>query len=213
MKRIIVGIDEVGRGSWVGPLFFGAVCFLQKPILADGVYIRDSKKLTRASRERSASFLRENSIYCICRVSQETIDKKGLSNAMNEGVRRIVVSIRRKLVHVYKCTTGELDTRLHFLIDGRKICDIPHSYCYIVRGDDKVMEISAASIVAKVARDRHLARLAKIYPGYGFERNAGYGTKEHQQGLREYGISQIHRRSYAPIREMLYTEARLKSVI
>ena len=203
MKKIIIGIDEVGRGSWAGPLFFAAVCFTRSPDeLPPGVFIRDSKALNRAQRARSSAFLRKNSIFSIARVPRGTIDSMGLQKAMVLGLRRIIRNIQRKILKSQEFLNKEIP-ELSFMIDGLKICRIQEKHEFVVRGDSKILEISAASIIAKVARDRCIARLGKVYPEYGFGNHMGYGTREHQLALQKYGICRIHRTSYLPIRKIL----------
>lgn len=202
MRKIIIGIDEVGRGSWAGPLFFGAVCFLKKTQVPPDVIIRDSKALSRTQREYSSYFLRKNVTFAIARVPGETVDRIGLQRATIHGLLTVMRKIRRKIV----ASLPALDRggiQLHYKIDGTRLCDIHESHEFIVRGDSKIREISAASIVAKVARDRLLMRLSKVYPGYGFDSHVGYGTKKHQLALEQHGICAIHRTSYAPIRRII----------
>lgn len=202
MRRIIVGIDEVGRGSWAGPLFFGAVCFLKNTQIPTDVIIRDSKALSRAQRERSSYFLRKNTTFALTRVPGETVDRIGLQRATIHGLLTVIRKIRRKIVASLPVLDGE-EIQLHYKIDGTRICDIYESHEFIVRGDSKIKEISAASIVAKVARDRLLMRLSKVYPEYGFDSHVGYGTKKHQLALEQHGICAIHRTSYAPIKRVI----------
>lgn len=202
MRKIVIGIDEVGRGSWAGPLFFAAVCFTRSPELPPGVFIRDSKALNRAQRARSSCFLRKNTIYVITRVPRGTIDTIGLQRATILGLISTVQRIKRKIYKSLNSAQKE-NTKIHYMIDGRKICDIKESHEYVIKGDDKIKEISAASIIAKVSRDRHITRLGKVYPEYGFQNHMGYGTKEHQRALERYGVCEIHRRSYAPIKMLL----------
>ncbi|MDP2630449.1 MAG: ribonuclease HII [Candidatus Uhrbacteria bacterium] len=202
MKKLIIGIDEVGRGSWAGPLFFAAVCFTKNIEIPPGVFIRDSKALNRAQRARSSWFLRKNSIFSISRVSRGTIDSLGLQKASVLGLRRVIRSIQRK-IRKSQVYLNEQIPDLTFLIDGLKICKIQEKHEFVVRGDDKIMQISSASIIAKVARDRHIARLGKEYPEYGFGNHMGYGTSEHQQALRKHGVCEIHRTSYLPIKKIL----------
>lgn len=208
MRKIVIGIDEVGRGSWAGPLFFAAACFTRSIELPHGVFIRDSKALNRAQRVRSSYFLRKNSIFSISRVPQGTLDSLGLQRAMVLGLRRVIKNIKRK-IGKSQGFLNEESLEFFFMIDGLKICRIQEKHEFVVRGDSKIKEISAASIIAKVARDRYIARLGKVYPEYGFENHMGYGTKEHQLALNRYGVCQIHRTSYAPIRKII--ESKRKS--
>ena len=189
-----IGIDEVGRGSWAGPVVIAAVFFPDDLVVPDDVVIRDSKVLSRPSRTRSAYFLRKNSTFCTLVVPTETVDQGGVHRAIVNGIRRICATMKRKI------------SNPHFLIDGTRLCALRHSHEFIIHGDSLIREIAAASIIAKDFRDRYMARMEKIYPGYGFDRHVGYGTQFHQDALQRLGVSPIHRRSFAPIRR-LCTEA------
>lgn len=202
MKKFIIGIDEVGRGSWAGPLFFGAVCFMKNVKIPPDVIIRDSKALNRAQRARSSYFLRKNSIFSITPVPKGTIDDHGLQKATVLGLHSVIRKIRLKIIASLPKKERE-NLHLHYKIDGNRICRISESHEFIVRGDATVKEISAASIIAKVARDRLLIRLSKVYPEYGFEHHVGYGTQRHQQALKEHGVCPIHRTSYVPIKKIM----------
>jgi ribonuclease HII len=206
MRRVLlVGIDEVGRGAWAGPLYFGAVCFIKKVRVPPSVFMRDSKALNRAQRAVSARFIKKNTIFCVYGVPRETLDSFGLQRAMEIGIQRIVRRIKRKILKIaaIRNNAPEGKSVLKYLIDGRKVCEIPDEHAYIIGGDSKIREISAASIIAKVARDRLMIRLSKKYPGYGFQNHVGYGTREHQEALQEHGICDLHRRSYAPVHKIM----------
>lgn len=167
------------------------------------VLIRDSKTLNRSQRERSGIFLRKNSIFCFSFVSRGTIDKIGIHRATIRGLRSVTRKIRRLIIIRGNCTGEQYRERYCLKIDGRRICKLEDPHEFIVRGDQIVQEISAASILAKVRRDAYMTRMARKYPHYGFERNAGYGTAEHRDALARSGICDIHRLSYRPIK--LYT--------
>ncbi|MBI4599954.1 ribonuclease HII [Candidatus Uhrbacteria bacterium] len=201
-KIFVIGIDEVGRGSWAGPLFFAAVCFIENVTIPHDVSIRDSKALNRVQRVRSARFLRKNTIFSITPVPKGTLDEIGLQRASIRGLLSCIRQIKRKILKTVDEKNGQ-GIELLYKIDGRKLCDIKERHEFIVRGDDMIREISAASIIAKVARDRHITRLDKKYPEYGFDSHVGYGTKKHQEALLKYGVCEIHRTSYAPIKKIL----------
>lgn len=202
-----IGIDEVGRGAWAGPVVIAAVYLENHVEIPQGVCIRDSKALNRARRAGSAVFLRKNSTFCTLFVSSGTIDTFGVHSAIARGIEIISQKIKEKLMKDKEITERAFNCRYKILIDGRRVCNPEASHEFIVRGDSTVPIISSASIVAKECRDQYMRCIALKFPQYGFEKNVGYGTKEHQYALARHGICTIHRRSYAPIRK-LCTEAR-----
>lgn len=204
MRKIIIGIDEVGLGAWAGPIYVAAVCFISNSTIPPDVIIRDSKAMNRAQRVRSSFFLRKNTCFVISRVSREIIDTLGVRKATIQGIISVIRKMRQK-IRARLTVNARTNTLLHFQIDGKKICSISESHEFIVRGDGTIAEISAASIMAKVARDRHMKRLGTIHPEYGFANHVGYGTREHQRALNKYGICDIHRRSYAPIKKVMHS--------
>ncbi|MCP4695485.1 MAG: ribonuclease HII [Gammaproteobacteria bacterium] len=184
----VVGVDEVGRGCLSGPVFAAAVHIPVNCEMIEGV--RDSKKLSPAQRERLYIAIKSQGlVFGIGAASVAEIDRINILNASYLAMQR---ALRR--VRPYD----------HALIDGKdsKKFDLgPHTA--IVGGDGSSYVIACASIIAKVTRDRLMRRLAKHYPGYGWERNAGYGTREHLQALEKSGVTPFHRRSYAPVRRIL----------
>ncbi len=185
--EILCGVDEAGRGPLAGPVFAAAVILdPEKPI--DG--LRDSKKLSKARRETLALQIRRDArAWAIAHCSAAEIDQMNILNATMLAMRRAVeaLSLQPTLV----------------LIDGNR-CPVLTVRCEaIVKGDDKVMEISAASILAKTARDAVLADLHEQYPDYAFDRHKGYPTALHLERLRQHGVTPEHRRSYAPVRALL----------
>ena len=171
---IICGIDEVGRGPIAGPLVMAGVILKEE---IDG--LRDSKKLTEKKREQLFEEIKQKSIYKIVEVDNKTIDEKGLSFAIKFCLETIVNSL-------------EADK---YIFDGNSKfgVDILET---MIKGDDKVAEISAGSILAKVTRDRFMKQMSKQYPEYGFEKHKGYITKLHIEKIKEYGYCDIHRKSY-----------------
>ena len=195
-KGAVCGVDEAGRGPWVGPVVAGAVVFLSRDINPELLScINDSKKLSAAKREKLYDLLlkeeREGHLsFGIGEASAAEIDNLNILQATFLAMKRAVQKLK---------ITPE-----HALIDGNRLpvdFACPCS-CYI-GGDSRSYSIASASILAKVYRDRLLKDLALKYPGYGFEKNAGYGTKDHIEGLKKYGITPEHRRSYRPIKEIL----------
>lgn len=189
---LIAGVDEAGRGPWAGPVVAGAVIFPNLEI-SDRLRatLNDSKKLTAAKREALFDELRASNAIIGCgSASVEEIDTLNILQATFLAMRRAV---------------GALSVRPeHALIDGNKVPPgLPCPAQAVIKGDALSLSISAASIVAKVTRDRLMTELAKEFPYYGWERNAGYGTKAHQDGLKAHGVCVHHRKSYAPIKRLL----------
>ena len=183
---IIVGMDEVGRGSWAGPLYVGAVV-LGEPILG----LRDSKLLSVKSREKLSQQIRSDATaYAIGKVTHREIDLLGLTTASCLAYERALAGI--------KCPYDEviIDGSYNFLPANSRVRTL-------VDADQSVPAVSAASIIAKVARDAHMREMAAKYAGYGFERHVGYGTAVHAAALREMGPCAIHRRSFAPIQKIM----------
>ncbi|MGE0109084.1 MAG: ribonuclease HII [Bdellovibrionales bacterium] len=185
--RIICGVDEVGRGPLAGPVVSAAVILPPEglPPEIEGL-IADSKKLTPKKREALYPLLIKHCCYAIGECSVEEIDKLNILHA--------------SLLSMNRAITALAESAEHALIDGNKLPkDLPCSATPIVKGDDKSLSIAAASIIAKVTRDRFMAELAKTHPAYGWEKNAGYGTKIHMEGIEKFGITKWHRRSFAPV--------------
>ena len=195
-KGNVCGVDEAGRGPWVGPVVAGAVIFLSReinPELLNG--INDSKKLSAKKREKLYDLLlteeRAGHItYGIGEASAAEIDELNILQATFLAMKRAVQKLKTVPTQA--------------LIDGNRL---PADFvcpcsCYI-GGDGRSYSIAAASILAKVYRDNLLKNLAQKYPGYGFEKNAGYGTKDHIEALKKYGVTPEHRKSYRPIKEIL----------
>lgn len=186
-----VGVDEVGRGCWAGPLVAGAVA-LSADFTADPtVILRDSKKMTKNQREATAAYVREHALAVgIGWVTPAEVDAVGVTRAVKLAMERAVA----ELVVPYD----------ELIVDGNinYFATNPLSRA-VVKADDSVPSVSAASIVAKVARDEYMANLGKAYEGYGFDRHVGYGTAAHIAALKLLGVSDIHRKSYKPIKALL----------
>lgn len=178
--RYIAGVDEAGRGPLAGPVYAAAV-ILPRDIRLDG--INDSKKLSPKKREELFDEITEKAIgYSIFSVDEKTIDEINILRATYMAMNGAVNLLSPKPDYV--------------IIDGNSIRDmlIPHET--IVKGDAKSISIAAASILAKVARDRYITEMAELYPEYGFEKHKGYGTKEHTEAILKYGASPIHRKTF-----------------
>lgn len=187
---LIAGLDEAGRGSWAGPVVAAAVVLplerlREEPALLDGV--DDSKRLTVLRREAAADRVWKVALGVgVGLASPALVDALGIVAATRLAMRQAV---------------GRLDLAPKFLlVDGRLRLNLPLPQRALVRGDANSLSIAAASVVAKVYRDALLRDWAHLFPGYGFERHKGYGTRQHAQALARLGPCPLHRRSYAPLR-------------
>ncbi len=177
----IAGVDEVGRGPLAGPVCAAAV-ILPKGLVLEGV--DDSKKISEKKRELLYEVITENAVaWATAFVDAEIIDEINIRNATHLAMQQAV---------------DKLETKADFLlVDGNDKIPFDGADCeYIVKGDAKFECIAAASIVAKVTRDRFMRNMDNEYPGYGFAKNKGYGTKEHMLAIREQGMTPLHRRSF-----------------
>lgn len=183
----VCGVDEAGRGPWAGPVVASAVLFHAHTPIAT---VNDSKQLSRAAREAVFNAIFTQAHVGIGIASVEEIDALNIWGATSLAMRRAVAALN---------TQPDMA-----LIDGKTHPrDFPCKTQTVVGGDAISYSIAAASIIAKVTRDRLMDEYAQAYPHYGFERHAGYGTKQHQEALKAHGICPIHRRSYRPIRALL----------
>lgn len=188
--KFVLGVDEAGRGPLAGPVAVGVVMAPEDfDILAAFPGLRDSKKLSEKRREALFEELvrREKAgdlRFCVKSVSAAVIDRNGITKA-------VITS-----VHAGVRQLAPLPTDVHVYLDG--LLSAPKEYAQetIVEGDSKIPAIMLAAIAAKVSRDRLMVKLASEYPGYGFEKHKGYGTKAHQEAIRSLGFSELHRRSF-----------------
>lgn len=178
------GVDEVGRGPLAGPVVAAAVIFR-----AGGpAGLADSKKLTARRREILAEEIKAVALsWGLGRAEVEEIDSLNILRASHLAMQRAVAAL--------DVAPGLV------LVDGNLLPRFALPAVAVVKGDDRIQEISAASIIAKVARDQEMIELADVYPGYGFEKHKGYGTAEHRAALLRLGPTPLHRRSFAPVRE------------
>ncbi|MBY0293739.1 ribonuclease HII [Patescibacteria group bacterium] len=193
MKKILIGVDEAGRGPLAGPVAVGIVAVpagfnIKKALPGVG----DSKVLTEKKREElyvlAVQLKKEGVIdFCVRFASHTTIDDIGITKAVKKGVRSGIRSL----------APDTKDT--HVLLDGLLSAPEEYSQETIIKGDATEPVISLASIIAKVSRDRLMHRLAKEYPEYGFEIHKGYGTKKHLDAISKFGLSEIHRRTYCHV--------------
>ena len=189
--RLVAGVDEVGRGPLVGAVVTAAVILNPlKPIVG----LADSKKLTAARREALAAIIERDALaWALGRAEPEEIDELNILQATMLAMQRAVAALNIQPDHA--------------LIDGNRCPVLPMTAEAIVKGDGTVAEISAASILAKVARDHEMAQLHAVHPGYGFDRHKGYPTPAHLRALAELGPLPQHRRSFAPVRQSLAMSA------
>jgi len=191
----VCGVDEVGRGPWAGPIVAGAA-ILNAGHGIDG--IADSKTLSRDERERIAALLHERAVIGIGIVEVAELDRIGLTAANDLAMERAISHLKERPAFA--------------LIDGKRTPKGLSCPCRaIIKGDATSMSIAAASIAAKVMRDRIMTRLAQVFPHYGWETNVGYGTAAHRAGLERHGVTPHHRRSFKPIAEILLKEQRVDS--
>ncbi|MGH7241347.1 MAG: ribonuclease HII [Candidatus Saccharimonadales bacterium] len=184
---ITVGIDEVGRGSWAGPVVAGAVV-LAMPIAG----LKDSKKLTKSQREALALEINMHAgAVGIGWVEAPEVDRIGLTAAVGLAMQRALEQISVSFDEVV------IDGNLNYFPDDSRAKAV-------IKADDSVPAVSAASIVAKVARDSYMANVAhQKYPEYAFDKHVGYGTSLHQQMLKLYGVTELHRKSFRPVQAIM----------
>lgn len=180
MTKLIAGIDEAGRGPLAGPVIAAAVILdAQRPMAG----LRDSKKLTEKKRESLYHEIMEKALAVgVGRAEPQEIDEINILQATMLAMQRAFFQLSLAPTQV--------------LVDGNRSPDLPCDCQAIIKGDDKIIEISAASIIAKVTRDREMIAMDEIYPGYEFARHKGYPTQLHKARVKEKGLSKIHRRSF-----------------
>ncbi len=188
--KYIIGIDEAGRGPIAGPVSVGAFVFINNSIKKDFSDARDSKKLTEKKREeifeRILKYHKNGDIkFAVFMSSSSVIDKKGIVFAIKSALSKCLEKINLKPEEVEVLLDGSLKAPEKYLKQKT-----------IIKGDDKVREISLASICAKVVRDREMVKFSKKYPKYNLDIHKGYGTKAHYESISKNGLSEIHRRSF-----------------
>ena len=183
IKNQVIGIDEVGRGAFCGPVVSCSV-LLEKKILNNNLVhqITDSKKLSLKKRIILSKFIKEYSSYSIGVANNIEIDEMNILRATNLSMIRSYDKFKK--------------TENLIKIDGLKTFSLNEKTTFIKNGDQKSISIAAASIIAKTWRDRLMTLYSKIYPMYGWERNKGYGTHEHRNAIKKFGLTKIHRKSF-----------------
>ncbi len=186
LMKIIAGVDEVGRGSLIGPVYAAAV-ILNKSV--NSTILKDSKRLTKEKREILFKYIKKNSIWATGKATVKEIDKINILQASLLAMKRAIKKLKKKPSQV--------------LIDGNKIPDLKnYNLRAIVKGDQKIPSISAASIIAKVTRDKFIKTLAKKNKGYNWDKNFGYGTKQHLKAIKKLGVNKHHRKTFSPISKL-----------
>jgi len=183
----LAGVDEVGRGPLAGDVVAAAVILdPQRPVIG----LRDSKKLSAARREQLALEIREHALaWSVARATVAEIDEHNILQASLLAMHRAVLALAPQPAYV--------------LVDGNRLPRWEYAAEAVVKGDDRVPAIAAASILAKVQRDRELVALEHLYPGYGFAAHKGYPTARHLEALRRLGVTPVHRRTFGPVRALL----------
>lgn len=188
--QVIAGLDEAGRGAWAGPVFAAAVVLPNDDRICDLLEgVRDSKRMTARQRQRWEGCIKSASVsWAIASASNEEIDQIGIVPATCLAMQRAIEEIN--------------NPPRYLLVDYINIEDCSSPQLSIPKGDCQSLSIAAASVIAKVSRDKFMVELEEKYPGYGLARHKGYGTKQHRSALKERGLLPIHRRSFRPMREM-----------
>ena len=186
LMKIIAGVDEVGRGSLVGPVYAAAV-ILKKSI--NTKLLKDSKSISSSKRKVLFNQIKKNSIWAIGKASLKEIEQLNILNASLLAMKRAIKKLKKKPSHV--------------LIDGNKLPELKnYKLKSIIKGDQKIPSISAASIIAKVTRDKMISNLSKKFKGYSWQKNFGYGTSQHLKAIKVLGITKHHRKNFSPINRL-----------
>lgn len=203
---IVVGLDEAGRGPLAGPVVACAACVKNSDSLNfsgnEWDLIRDSKTLSPKQREKAFEFVKQNFFVGVGICNQNTIDRINILESSFLAMKKATQELKRNMKNEMASEQNDLVKNLVLLVDGNK--EIPNfsgKQMVVPKGDKKVKSISAASIIAKVTRDRIMLEAHKKYPHYGFDKHKGYGTKFHMESLKNHGPCKIHRKSFAPVRK------------
>jgi len=184
--KLVAGVDEVGRGSLIGPVYAVAV-ILKKSVNIK--LLKDSKSINKSNREILSKYIKKNSFWAVGKASVKEIEKINILQASLLAMKRAVKKLKKKPSLV--------------LIDGNKLPIIKnYNLEAVIKGDQKIPSISAASIIAKVTRDKMITNLGKKFRGYYWNKNFGYGTKQHLKAIKKFGITSHHRKTFNPIKKI-----------
>jgi len=187
MKKKLAGVDEVGRGSLIGPVYAAAVIFKGN---INKKKLNDSKKISKKKRELLEKYIKRNSYWSIGSASLKEIERLNILNASLLAMKRAIKKLKVKPKKI--------------LIDGNKIPKMKnYNLKFVIKGDQKIPEISAASIIAKVSRDRLMKKMSKNNIDYSWDKNAGYGTKDHLSAIKKLGVTKHHRKKFRPVYNIL----------
>ena len=183
LMKNTAGVDEVGRGSLIGPVYAAAV-ILNKNISIN--LLKDSKSIKKKKRETLSKYIKNNSTWAIAKASKNEIEKINILQASLLAMKRAIKKLKKKPSQI--------------LVDGNKTPKMEnYKMKAVIKGDSKIPAISAASIIAKVARDNFIISLSKKNKGYNWDKNFGYGTKQHLKAIKKLGITKHHRKTFSPI--------------
>ena len=184
--KMIAGVDEVGRGSLIGPVYAAAV-ILNKSI--NKKLLKDSKSLDKSYRVILSKYIKENSIWAVGKASVKEIEKINILQASLLAMKRAIRKLKKRPSIVF--------------VDGNKLPKIEsYKLRAVIKGDQKMPSISAASIIAKVSRDKMITKLGKKFKGYYWDKNYGYGTRQHLKAIKNLGITSQHRKTFSPINKI-----------
>lgn len=198
-QRIVIGTDEAGRGCGAGGVFASAVCFNNRSqeLMEELAELNDSKKLSAKKREALFDIIKEKTVNSTICIEVEEIERINILNASLKAMRMACTDVINQLYPIKDDSESPDKNELIILVDGnKKINNFDYSQKYIIKGDATSASIAAASILAKVSRDRYMLKLDEEFPQYKWKNNAGYLTKEHMTLIDKYGLCKYHRPSY-----------------
>lgn len=198
-KRIVIGTDEAGRGCGAGGVFASAVCFNNRSqdLMEELAELNDSKKLSAKKREALFDIIKEKTVNSTICIEVDEIERINILNASLKAMRMACTDVINQLYPIKEDRETLAKNEIMILVDGnKKIVNFDYSQKYVIKGDATSASIAAASILAKVSRDRYMLKLDEEFPQYKWKDNAGYLTKEHMALIDKYGLCKYHRPSY-----------------